>query len=106
MRILIVLSYFAFHSCLALSDQSKKTDAPGAEANQNLPRLLLANPPKVEKRAFTNPISIRYIEPVLTFLPSIGIGPTAMYVSTGKNDDWDGNYFFAGMASQTWYRAK
>jgi glucose/arabinose dehydrogenase len=45
-------------------------------------------------------------KPVMTFLPSIGIGPIAKYASTGKNDYWDNNYFFAGMASRTLYRAK
>lgn len=47
-----------------------------------------------------------YEKPVMTFLPSIGIGPIAKYASTGKNDYWDNNYFFAGMASKTLYRAK
>lgn len=47
-----------------------------------------------------------YEKPVMTFVPSIGIGPIAKYASTGKNDYWDNNYFFAGMASQTLYRAK
>lgn len=47
-----------------------------------------------------------YEKPVMTFLPSIGIGPIAKYASTGKNDYWDTNYFFAGMASRILYRAK
>jgi len=47
-----------------------------------------------------------YEKPVMTFLPSIGIGPIAKYGNTGKNDYWDNNYFFAGMASMTLYRAK
>jgi aldose sugar dehydrogenase len=47
-----------------------------------------------------------YEKPVMTFLPSIGIGPIAKYTNTGKNDYWDNNYFFAGMASRTLYRAK
>lgn len=47
-----------------------------------------------------------YEKPTMTFLPSIGIGPIAKYSNTGKNDYWDNDYFFAGMASKTLYRAK
>ena len=47
-----------------------------------------------------------YEKPIMTFLPSIGIGPIAKYAGTGKNDYWDNNYFFAGMGSRILYRAK
>jgi hypothetical protein len=47
-----------------------------------------------------------YEKPVMTFVPSIGIGPIAKYASTGKNDYWDNDYFIAGMASHTLYRIK
>ena len=47
-----------------------------------------------------------YEKPIMTFVPSVGIGPIAKYANTGKNDYWDGDYFVAGMAANTLYRIK
>lgn len=84
-RILIVLGYLAFHSCLALSDQSKKTEAPATEANQNLPTLLLANPPKVEKE----PLRIQSVFGTLNLkeypLPFEDSYPTGPFEKLDKN---------------------
>lgn len=47
-----------------------------------------------------------YEKPVMTFLPSIGIGPLAKYPSTGRNDFWDNDFFVAGMGNTTLYRIR
>ncbi len=47
-----------------------------------------------------------YEKPVMTFVPSVGIGAIAKYADTGKNDYWDNDYFIAGMAAMTLYRVK
>lgn len=45
-------------------------------------------------------------KPLMTFVPSIGIGPLAKYPSTGRNDFWDNDLFVAGMGNTTLYRVR
>jgi aldose sugar dehydrogenase len=45
-------------------------------------------------------------KPLMTFVPSIGIGPLAKYPKTGRNDFWDNDFFVAGMGNTTLYRVR
>jgi aldose sugar dehydrogenase len=45
-------------------------------------------------------------KPLMTFVPSIGIGPLAKYPPTGRNDFWDNDLFVAGMGNTTLYRVR
>lgn len=45
-------------------------------------------------------------KPLMTFVPSIGIGPLAKYPKTGRNDFWDDDFFVAGMGNTTLYRVR
>lgn len=45
-------------------------------------------------------------KPMMTFVPSIGIGPLVKYPSTGRNDFWDNDLFVAGMGNTTLYRVR
>ncbi|MGP1718363.1 MAG: PQQ-dependent sugar dehydrogenase [Methylophilus sp.] len=45
-------------------------------------------------------------KPLMTFVPSIGIGPLAKYPPTGRNDFWDNDLFVAGMGNTTLYRIR
>lgn len=45
-------------------------------------------------------------KPLMTFVPSIGIGPLAKYPKTGRNDFWDNDFFIAGMGNTTLYRVR
>jgi aldose sugar dehydrogenase len=47
-----------------------------------------------------------YEKPLMTFVPSIGIGPLAKYPTTGRNDFWDNDFFVAGMGNTTLYRVR
>lgn len=45
-------------------------------------------------------------KPKTSFVPSIGIGPIAVYPRNGEVDSWAGDLLFAGMRSMTLYRAR
>jgi aldose sugar dehydrogenase len=45
-------------------------------------------------------------KPLMTFVPSIGIGALAKYPPTGRNDFWDNDLFVAGMGNTTLYRVR
>lgn len=45
-------------------------------------------------------------KPRYVFVPSIGIGTLAKYPKTGPVEYWHGDYFMAGMASNTLYRVR
>lgn len=47
-----------------------------------------------------------YEKPLMSFVPSVGIGAIAQYPVTGKNDYWDNDLFVAAMATTTLLRIK
>ena len=47
-----------------------------------------------------------YEKPLMSFVPSVGIGAIAQYPRTGKNDYWDDDLFVAAMASTSLLRIK
>ncbi|MFN8830849.1 MAG: PQQ-dependent sugar dehydrogenase [Labrys sp. (in: a-proteobacteria)] len=47
-----------------------------------------------------------YEKPRYVFVPSIGIGTLAKYPKTGPIEYWHGDYFMAGMATNTLYRVR